>query len=162
MGTPLVFQATWVSTVVAAHWMALEARARWRSFCWIIFSSTSRPCFLNRPALSAKVSGAKPVQPDMPRAILVSCAWAAVDRAAVQASKAAVFTSDVRIRTSFLKKTAAAAWKPSLPVVDKFTCIYKTGRPWDPAEERETTSTGWVNAAPVWGKTHPEMHHLVV
>ena len=71
IGTPLAFQATCVSTVVAAHWMAPEASARWRSFCGIILSSTSSPFFLKMPALSASVSGAKPVQPDMPSAILV-------------------------------------------------------------------------------------------
>ena len=90
----MVFQATWVSTVVAAHWMALDARARWRSFWGIILISTSSPCFLNRPVFSARVSGAKPVQPDMPMTTLVSCAAAVVPsvaRQALTASRVAVF-----------------------------------------------------------------------
>ena len=74
MGTPLAFQATWVSTVVAAHWMAPAASARWRSFWGMNLISTSRPFFLKIPALSASDRGAKPVQPDMPSVSLVSCA----------------------------------------------------------------------------------------
>ena len=77
--------------VVAAHWIAPEANARWRSFCGIIFSSTFRPFFLKMPALSARVSGAKPVQPDMPSTILVSCAWALCAATAMQAVASAVF-----------------------------------------------------------------------
>ena len=56
--------------------MSPEAIARWRSFCGIFLIVTSRPCFLNRPASLASVSGAKPVQPEMPIATLVSCACA--------------------------------------------------------------------------------------
>ena len=72
VATPLAFQTTQVSTVVAAHWMSPEAMARWRSFCGIFLMLTSSPCFLYRPASLARVSGAKPVQPDMPMATLVS------------------------------------------------------------------------------------------
>ena len=51
-----------------------DAMARWRSFCGIFLMSTSRPCFLKMPASLASVSGANPVQPEMPMATLVS--WA--------------------------------------------------------------------------------------
>src|SRR3989338_11020217 len=107
MGTPLAFQATCVSTVVAAHWMDLEARARWRSFCGIILISTSRPFFLKMPALSARVSGAKPVQPDMPSTILVSCARAGAASAithAVAAASDVHFATDRVIICSCVKK----------------------------------------------------------
>ena len=72
----MAFHTTQVSTVVAAHWMSPEAIARWRSFWGIIFTLTSRPCFLKRPAYLASVSGAKPVHPAIPTATLVSCAEA--------------------------------------------------------------------------------------
>ncbi len=74
VATPLAFQTIQVSTVVAAHWMAPEAMARWRSFCGILLIVTSRPFFLKMPASLASVSGAKPVQPEMPMPTLVS--WA--------------------------------------------------------------------------------------
>ena len=75
VATPFAFQTIQVSTVVAAHWMSPEAIARWRSFCGIFLIVTSRPFFLKMPASFASVSGAKPVQPLMPMATLVS--WAA-------------------------------------------------------------------------------------
>src|SRR5688572_21076322 len=50
--------------------------ARCRSFCGIFLMLTSRPFFLKIPASLARVSGAKPVQPEMPTATLVSWAWA--------------------------------------------------------------------------------------
>src|SRR5450830_200083 len=119
MGTPLAFQATWVSTVVAAHWMALEARARWRSFWGIIFRSTSRPCCLKLPALSARVRGAKPVQPDMPKAILVSCACTGAATAATSPAAAIndatlnidrpIFDAPVRVETPFAQGAPGAA-----------------------------------------------------
>src|SRR5690606_29935229 len=93
-------------TVVAAHWMASDASARWRSFCGIMRSSTSRPFFLKMPALSASVSGAKPVQPDMPRAILVSCALAFAAMPAAQAAAAiseAILPTDVTIKVLLLR-----------------------------------------------------------
>jgi len=58
----------YVSTVVAAHWMSPDAIARWRSFCGIFLMVTSTPFFLKIPASLASVSGANPVQPEMPRA----------------------------------------------------------------------------------------------
>src|SRR5689334_5149426 len=58
--------------------MSPEATARWRSFCGILGRVTSSPCFLNSPASLARVRGAKPVQPLMPTATLVSCAAAGV------------------------------------------------------------------------------------
>src|SRR5688572_22876467 len=76
VATPFAFHTIHVSTVVAAHWMSPEAMARWRSFCGIFLMSTSRPCFLKMPASFASVSGANPVQPEMPTATLV-CACAA-------------------------------------------------------------------------------------
>ena len=57
---------------VAAHCTSPDAIARWRSFCGIFLIVTSRPCFLNRPASLASVSGAKPVQPEIAMATLVS------------------------------------------------------------------------------------------
>jgi hypothetical protein len=63
VATPLAFQTTHVSTVVAAHWMSPDAIASWRSFWGIFFRSTSRPYFLKMPASLASVSGAKPVHP---------------------------------------------------------------------------------------------------
>ncbi len=87
VGTPLAFQTIQVSTVVAAHWMAPEAMARWRSFCGILLIVTSRPFFLKMPASLAKVSGAKPVQPEMPMPTLVSCARAAVQARAAAANR---------------------------------------------------------------------------
>ena len=66
VATPLVFQTIQVSTVVAAHWTSPEAMARWRSFCGIFWIVTSRPFALKMPASLASVSGAKPVQPEMP------------------------------------------------------------------------------------------------
>jgi hypothetical protein len=56
--------------------MSPEAMARWRSFCGIFLIETSSPFFLKMPASLASVSGAKPVQPDMPMATLASWAWA--------------------------------------------------------------------------------------
>ncbi|MNT86974.1 hypothetical protein D3C72_2273340 [compost metagenome] len=59
------------------------------------------------PALSASVSGAKPVQPDMPSTILVSCAWAGAAKAnmhAVAAASDVHFTTDRVIICSCLKK----------------------------------------------------------
>src|SRR5258706_6487245 len=86
VATPLAFHTTQVSTVVAAHWMSPDATGRWRSFGGILVSVTSRPCFLNRPASLARVRGAKPVQPLMPTATLVSCAAACVIKSAASAA----------------------------------------------------------------------------
>jgi hypothetical protein len=47
---------------------------------------TSRPFFLKMPASLASVSGAKPVQPDMPMATLVSCAPTVPDSPAATAN----------------------------------------------------------------------------
>src|SRR5258707_9264268 len=74
VATPFVFHTIQVSAVVAAHWTSPEAMARWRSFCGIFWIVTSRPLALKMPASFASVSGAKPVQPEMPMATLVSCA----------------------------------------------------------------------------------------
>ena len=46
VGTPFAFQTIQVSTVVAAHCTSPDAIARWRSFCGIFLSDTSRPFFL--------------------------------------------------------------------------------------------------------------------
>src|SRR6218665_722207 len=114
MGTPLAFQATCVSTVVAARLIDLAARARWRSFCAIILISTSRPCLLKRPALSASVSGAKPVQPDMPSTSLVFCACACACAGAARpsthaAASASHFTTDLLISEEKLRCPPALA-----------------------------------------------------
>src|SRR5690606_38120447 len=77
-GTPLAFHTIHVSTVVAAHWISPDRRARWRLACGIFRMLTSRPFFSKMPASFASVSGAKPVQPDMPIETAVS-AWAAED-----------------------------------------------------------------------------------
>src|SRR6185436_13093346 len=61
IGTPLAFQTTYVSTVVAAHCTSPEAIARCRDACGIILIVTSTPFFLKMPAFSASDSGAKPV-----------------------------------------------------------------------------------------------------
>src|SRR5256885_1791423 len=143
MGTPLVFQATCVSMVVAAHWMAPEARARWRSFCGIIFRSTARPFFLKMPALSARVSGAKPVQPDMPRVILVSCAAAGCSAAARQRAAASGPRGrrrNVGIELMWHSSVGKASWRwqfrgpqadqcgsPKCVFADR-TCIYRITR----------------------------------
>src|SRR5262245_15036091 len=65
--------------------MSPDAMARWRSFCGIFFSVTSRPFFLKMPAWLASVSGAKPVHPEIPMPTLTSSATAGADtrRAAV-------------------------------------------------------------------------------
>src|SRR4051812_28442202 len=59
--------------------MSPEAIARWRSFCGIFRSVTSRPFFLKMPAWLASVSGAKPVHPEMPMPTLTSSASAGAD-----------------------------------------------------------------------------------
>src|SRR6218665_1704784 len=136
MGTPLAFQATWVSTVVAAHSIDLAARARWRSFCAIILISTSRPCLLKRPALSASVSGAKPVQPDMPSTSLVFCACACACAGAARpsthaAASASHFTTDLLIICSCLKKNCVARPGARPAGHDDRQCIpVYTGGPW--------------------------------
>src|SRR5262245_2008859 len=76
VATPLAFHTIQVSTVVAAHWMSPEAIARCRLACGIFLIVTSRPFLAKMPASLASVSGAKPVQPEMPIATLVPCASA--------------------------------------------------------------------------------------
>src|SRR5688572_26782983 len=79
VATPLAFQTSQVSTVVAAHWMSPEAMARWRLCCGIFLIVASTPFFLKMPACAASVIGANPVQPLMP-ILTLSCAaaeWAA-------------------------------------------------------------------------------------
>ena len=64
-----------------------DAIARWRLACGIFLIVTSRPFLAKMPASLASVSGAKPVQPEMPMATLVSwaCAAAAARAMAVRA-----------------------------------------------------------------------------
>ena len=88
VATPLAFHTIQVSTVVAAHWISPEAMARCRLACGIFLMVTSRPFLAKMPASLASVSGAKPVQPDMPMATLVPCAnaGAAMQQAASAAA----------------------------------------------------------------------------
>src|SRR3954454_1975217 len=67
--------------------MSPEAIARCRLACGIFLMVTSRPFFAKMPASLARVSGAKPVQPEVPMATLVPCASAGVP--AKQATSAA-------------------------------------------------------------------------
>ena len=65
VSTPFAFQTSQVSTVVAAHWMspeAIEVAALLRD----LLDRGVDAVFLKMPACSARVSGAKPVQPLMP------------------------------------------------------------------------------------------------
>src|SRR5262245_6565660 len=78
VATPLAFHTIQVSTVVAAHWMSPDAMARCRLACGIFLRVTSRPFLAKIPASLAKVSGAKPVHPEIPMATLVPCAAAGV------------------------------------------------------------------------------------
>jgi hypothetical protein len=113
VATPLAFQTIHVSTVVAAHWTSPDAIARWRSFCGIILSDTSRPFFLKIPASLASVSGWNPVQPDMPMATLVSCAVAEpVAANSAAAAKASVFCMDLSRKV--WKPWESRAQRPSL------------------------------------------------
>src|SRR4051812_22181929 len=84
--------------------MSPEATARWRSFCGILVRVTSRPCFLNSPASLAKVRGAKPVQPLMPTATLVSCA------AAGAINSAAASAAPRRVDFIVMPRRVAGAW----------------------------------------------------
>ena len=99
----MAFQTTQVSTVVAAHWMSPDAIARWRSFCGIFLIVTSSPCCLKRPASLAKVSGAKPVQPEMATATLVSWAWAAGAKATAAVTVAAAMARALGARARFMR-----------------------------------------------------------
>src|SRR3954449_3952193 len=67
--------------------MSPEAMARCRLACGIFLMVTSRPFFAKMPASLARVSGAKPVQPEVPMATLVPCASAGAP--AKQATSAA-------------------------------------------------------------------------
>src|SRR6476660_4009027 len=98
VATPLAFHTTQVSTVVAAHWMSPEAMARWRLACGIFLMVTSRPFFAKMPASLARVSGAKPVQPEIPMTTLVPCASAGAP-AKQATSAAATILIDVMFRS---------------------------------------------------------------
>lgn len=66
------------------------------------------------PALSASVSGAKPVQPDMPSAIFTFCAWACRDSPATQTPATAsdtIFKTDRPIICSSQEKIESHTWK---------------------------------------------------
>ncbi len=90
VATPLAFHTIQVSTVVAAHWMSPDAMARWRLACGIFLMVTSRPFLAKMPASLASVSGAKPVQPEIPMATLVPCAAAGVAASAAPSAAAMI------------------------------------------------------------------------
>jgi hypothetical protein len=63
------------STVVTTQFSAPPTRARLRSRCGTKRVPTSMPLARKIPACAARVSGAKPVQPDMPM-VIFGMAWA--------------------------------------------------------------------------------------
>src|ERR1700716_2532514 len=72
--------------------------ARWRLACGIFLRVTSRPFLAKMPASLASVSGAKPVQPEMPIVTLVCAIAGTADTVApiiVAPSTAASFNIDV-------------------------------------------------------------------
>ena len=69
--------------------MSPEASARWRLACGTLTMFTSSPFFLKMPASLASVSGAKPVQPDMPIETAVSAAAEPAARPSEAATEAA-------------------------------------------------------------------------
>src|SRR5215470_3591394 len=85
VATPFAFHTIQVSTVVAAHWMSPEAMAKCRLACGIFLMVTSRPFLLKMPASLARVSGAKPVHPEMPMVTFV-CALAGAPSKIVQSA----------------------------------------------------------------------------
>jgi hypothetical protein len=63
--------------------------------CGIFLIVTSSPSLAKMPPSLARVSGAKPVHPEMPMATLVPCAAAGVAKRAAAASAAAIVRIDV-------------------------------------------------------------------
>src|SRR5215475_4413442 len=94
VASPLAFHTIHVSTVVAAHWTSPEAMARCRLACGIFLIVTSSPFLAKMPASLARVSGAKPVHPEMPMVTLVPCAAAGVAKRAAAANTAAIVLID--------------------------------------------------------------------
>src|SRR4051812_7908805 len=72
--------------------------ARCRLACGIFLMVTSRPFLAKMPASLASVSGAKPVQPEVPMATLVPCASAGAP-AKQATSAAATILIDVMFRS---------------------------------------------------------------
>src|SRR5215475_10312854 len=147
VATPLAFHTIQVSTVVAAHWMSPDATARCRLACGIFLRVTSRPFLAKMPASLARVSGAKPVQPEMPMATLVPCASAGVatkDAASAAATNLIdlIFRS---IQNKFCIIHAITRARPSQTRAPKSS--------WRTAKKGRSAGSGpLTNAMPQWSR----------